>query len=1604
MKKISILLIIGIILFLNIVSAEIIERGPDWEMSITDGKKQIRYFPTQVNINQSGTYIPFNNIVDVSFNKQTGELKYSHNDKYVIARLFFVVDVAEVVCNNQDWTWIDNQCIMFRENAREFIINNGIGFDIIINKNIANYKYGLNLTNIPETYQDKLMFVGLRLEEVQGITWDDVQRVGNDIYLFNRVVLSYQDLVDSGHPITFYNKRTLLIGNVSDKVELWLDPIVEYNYTDTTNNKGYYYTNDTSSAIQDASSTLTGEATYTNLLANDDTPWTTTVSDNGASIAQQNYHFTIDEDAAVITQIQIFYSGEASGCTFSCNYKADVKTDASHENFATLDGSDGDYTMNITSSITDYLDGSNKLYVRAYSSGIPGFSQAIRTDYIEIVVDFSANMTFKNTALNDTALNAGERVRLTSDLSILEGYYIDEAWTSITHPNATAVVYPFTKSVSTVVNGTDDLETGTITNTVVASDCADSGDCVSAADEADCVACGCSWGLSCPIVYGWDGNNWTAEHESFPFAIFQGLEESTYDAIPSAKCIDGEMKIKIQENLPELTHLKEFNVILSDGPTSKPDLDGNIRTLNSIRQPDECISNLYNNNDCKKLIKNNDNALYEPEYSKDVIMRELELVYNNVESNNSKLYIDGRKIETVNNYYYYLVHILGANKYPIISKLTNKPILGPLMDKTFGWVRTIVQVWDGTEWVEVNNFGLGHQLENGEDDIVVSIPKLDKSSDTVRIKLYWFDGLFGFDQIYLDDTMDTKINVRQVEPNKIEFNGNEVNDFDLDMRKGDRVELTYSCEEGDTATINITGYYDAISPSKNGDKDLLSALYDWGGWVLIGPKFVNERIDYMGLDKYGYYQHDCTSLLKPPEPYLKRQKETPTLIKFIYIALLITALLIIAMIIKKIPNWVGILIIILIWLLVIIPPIYASTCSGALTCSTHDVDSAACAACSQCLWTAGSTELNSSLTTYSDVNTVGYSSITKLNVTVVVSSYDNSGSSDASNNAMDLYAQMYDGSDWIDIGDFGVSTTGTYSLTTTNAGLLSGWETVENRDIRLHTVDADYSGGNTDSLAWTGVWVYAHADVWGGSLYLDFSETSQEGIYNISTLYSNSTLGEVDLNSTDLQFVVGTSVITITNEAFNSTTGDGGERFKLNVTVNSSFPSQPIDKVWAEMTYPNATLVNYTMSSLSLSDSILSDDLESGTINDLPVGGGEESTYTYLDTGNNKAYHHSSGSSQTPDAATTTGDGEATYTNLVANDGTTYDENSGAGMSTLAQVNFHFTINQSVDIINNMTITYSGYEKGAGIVQLKNDSAYVTFGTLTTSDADYTQYLDSNWDTHIDSGKMYIRAYSIATYTNSIIYNDYIEIEVNYLAADLNTSYTTYENTESTAISSITSLNITVDVSTFNSTASTDASTTIPDLWLEVYNGTGWEDVGDFSVTAGGNVSLITTDATILSAWETLAHRDIRIKGIDYDFGDEIVFDGVWVKIDGLIAQEDWYTYVFTDSAQTGDHDVYTIYANTTDGTLNATTFSALKFTIGSGAGPCDCPSSGVNWAIDMSQNCETDTTCDLGVGNLSFTGVGNWYINATVSALRMTEPVTNQIIWTRDECILNIG
>ena len=57
-----------------------------------------------------------------------------------------------------------------------------------------------------------------------------------------------------------------------------------------------------------------------------------------------------------------------------------------------------------------------------------------------------------------------------------------------------------------------------------------------------------------------------------------------------------------------------------------------------------------------------------------------------------------------------------------------------------------------------------------------------------------------------------------------------------------------------------------------------------------------------------------------------------------------------------------------------------------------------------------------------------------------------------------------------------------------------------------------------------------------------------------------------------------------------------------------------------------------------------------------------------------------------------------------------------------------------------------------------------------------------------------------------------------------------------------------------------------------------------------------------------------------------------------------------------------------------------------------------------MGDYCNVTTTCNLGTGNITFTGTGTTTFNATINTKNLEYPVTNQILNIGSNAVVMVG
>lgn len=486
--------------------------------------------------------------------------------------------------------------------------------------------------------------------------------------------------------------------------------------------------------------------------------------------------------------------------------------------------------------------------------------------------------------------------------------------------------------------------------------CSNNGACTSNAAETDCGNCscaGCSWGgSSCPLVGSWNGEEWILEHESFPFAAFEGVNTTSYDSLPNLKCEDGEVKIKIYEGLPENSYVKDFKLFKTDKVDGfvKPDLKGTPRVVKEERTPDVCQSS--NNEKCLELLSKYDEQFWEPLFDNSKTEDWVELEFKDVTSESAKLYIIARKQAFLTTYYEYMAHMMGQKQFSIFSKISTWGIFNNTVQKWWDEnLKMKVEIWDGSNWITQGLISAGYHMPgSGTDDFLITFSREDKSSNDVKVRFRFLTGGFGIDYVSLDSTSDPEMSITELSAKNITFNDSSLDTaFPLSMSYDDSLIMTYECSPNDTFYFSIEGYYLPDNYLKEREKSPICAWNELINFFLNGKEYVVKNASEKGLYKHAKCMDSFTE-----EEIEKQQSECPLyfILWILFIVIISIAFYLLSKKTKK-KSFIPILIIIFCLAGVSFGVIssYASmTCSGTLNCG--NCTEANCQTCSVCSWMA----------------------------------------------------------------------------------------------------------------------------------------------------------------------------------------------------------------------------------------------------------------------------------------------------------------------------------------------------------------------------------------------------------------------------------------------------------------------------------------------------------------------------------------------------------------------------------------------------------------------------------------------------------------------------
>jgi hypothetical protein len=175
---------------------------------------------------------------------------------------------------------------------------------------------------------------------------------------------------------------------------------------------------------------------------------------------------------------------------------------------------------------------------------------------------------------------------------------------------------------------------------------------------------------------------------------------------------------------------------------------------------------------------------------------------------------------------------------------------------------------------------------------------------------------------------------------------------------------------------------------------------------------------------------------------------------------------------------------------------------------------------------------NSSWVVYDSIGGSDFDDITSIEIDTLISYSDLTGSQSAGNEWADLQVGVYNGASY-DIenycgvyGERGASANSTdanCSFTITDPTILTAWETASDRKVEIRGIYFDSESGNDDEINWTDVVVTVNYQNATGYYRYEWTDTSSTGQYNVTWVWANDTLNNINYTSiSDVGFVVST--------------------------------------------------------------------------------------------------------------------------------------------------------------------------------------------------------------------------------------------------------------------------------------------------------------------------------------------------------------------------------------------------------------------------------------------------------------------------------------------------
>jgi parallel beta-helix repeat protein len=269
--------------------------------------------------------------------------------------------------------------------------------------------------------------------------------------------------------------------------------------------------------------------------------------------------------------------------------------------------------------------------------------------------------------------------------------------------------------------------------------------------------------FSCPFVYSWDGEGYQLDSFVFTWSYQQALESTDYDNLEYLTPADGKYRLKMSEELSEISYVNELKIVVVDHPGGTqiiPDPSGKIHTLRAPYAP--IAGEEEDGTDCLAKVKDRDEIYWtsnsdNKDFSKEEDLRDgIILTFRKPEDAQiAKVAVNFQTTKLVDDISNNLLKLEGENQdEDLCARLNLDPGEVEAMYELLYLLR--LEVWNGSEWVSEGTFFPEPGSWIARDDIkTIDVSGIE--GDTIKIKLESLTGLVQIDAVRMDYSADEAV-------------------------------------------------------------------------------------------------------------------------------------------------------------------------------------------------------------------------------------------------------------------------------------------------------------------------------------------------------------------------------------------------------------------------------------------------------------------------------------------------------------------------------------------------------------------------------------------------------------------------------------------------------------------------------------------------------------------------------------------------------------------------------------------------------------------------------------------------------------------------------